>query len=96
MQNEFCHNLLHENVNFSLICSFIFLNDTSARTESRRSRLPRPIDFSTALYTFDIGQDDITHGLRKLGAPQLRTALPDIVNQLATAVTVSLCICFFH
>ncbi|WOH05062.1 hypothetical protein DCAR_0624474 [Daucus carota subsp. sativus] len=55
--------------------------------ESRRSRLPRPIDFSTALYTFDIGQDDITHGLRKLGAPQLRTALPDIVNQLATAVT---------
>ncbi|KAK1359456.1 putative alpha-L-fucosidase [Heracleum sosnowskyi] len=58
-----------------------------AKTESSRSRLPRPIDFSRALYTFDIGQDDITHGLRKLGAQQLRTTLPDIVNQLATAVT---------
>ncbi|KAM7509189.1 hypothetical protein LguiA_019642 [Lonicera macranthoides] len=53
---------------------------------SDRSKLPRPVDFSRALYTFDIGQNDLTAGFRTMSEQQLRAAIPDIVNQLATAV----------
>ncbi|CAL1391660.1 unnamed protein product [Linum trigynum] len=48
-------------------------------------KLPRPEEFSKALYTFDIGQNDLSVGFR-LGPDQLKAALPDIVNQLAAAV----------
>ncbi|KAL0351058.1 UNVERIFIED_CONTAM: GDSL esterase/lipase [Sesamum radiatum] len=44
-------------------------------------------EFSRALYTFDIGQNDIAAGFRKLTMPQLRAAIPDIVDQFAAAVT---------
>ncbi|XP_050271009.1 GDSL esterase/lipase At5g14450-like [Quercus robur] len=57
-----------------------------AKTPSERSKLPRPQDFSKALYTFDIGQNDLSVGFRKMNFDQLRAAMPDIVNQLATAV----------
>ncbi|KAG8384885.1 hypothetical protein BUALT_Bualt04G0164800 [Buddleja alternifolia] len=43
-----------------------------------KSKLPRPREFSKALYTFDIGQNDIVTGFRKLPTPQLRAAIPDI------------------
>lgn len=45
-------------------------------------------DFAKALYTFDIGQNDLSVGFRKLNSDQLKAALPDIVNQLASAVQV--------
>ena len=48
-----------------------------------------PEEFSKALYTFDIGQNDLSVGFRKLSSDQLRAAMPDIVNQLASAVKVS-------
>ncbi|XP_059452260.1 GDSL esterase/lipase At5g14450-like [Corylus avellana] len=57
-----------------------------AKTPAERSNLPRPEDFSKALYTFDIGQNDLSVGFRKMSFDQLRSAMPDIVNQLATAV----------
>ncbi|KAK4417823.1 GDSL esterase/lipase [Sesamum alatum] len=50
-------------------------------------KLPRPKEFSRALYTFDIGQNDIAAGFRKLTMPQLRAAIPDIVDQFGAAVT---------
>ncbi|KAJ4845341.1 hypothetical protein Tsubulata_043196 [Turnera subulata] len=49
-------------------------------------KLPRAEDYARALYTFDIGQNDLSVGFRKMSLEQLRAALPDIVNQLATAV----------
>ncbi|XP_057481923.1 GDSL esterase/lipase At5g14450-like [Actinidia eriantha] len=52
----------------------------------QRSRLPVPEDFSKALYTFDIGQNDLAVGFGKMTDKQLRDALPDIVNQFAEAV----------
>lgn len=51
-------------------------------------KLPRPEDFAKALYTFDIGQNDLSVGFRKMSFDQLRAALPDIINQLASAVQV--------
>jgi hypothetical protein len=52
-------------------------------------KLPRAEEFSKALYTFDIGQNDLSVGFRKMSFDQLRAAMPDIVNQLASAVQVS-------
>ncbi|XP_050223259.1 GDSL esterase/lipase At5g14450-like [Mercurialis annua] len=49
-------------------------------------RLPRPEEFAKALYTFDIGQNDLSVGFRKMSLDQLTATLPDIINQLATAV----------
>lgn len=49
-------------------------------------KLPRVEEFSKALYTFDIGQNDLSVGFRKMSFDQLRAAMPDIVNQLASAV----------
>lgn len=61
----------------------------AARTEKfRRSRLPRPEDFSKALYVFDIGQNDLAAGFRKMTNEQLNASIPEIVSQLATAIQV--------
>ncbi|XP_020414658.1 GDSL esterase/lipase At5g14450 isoform X2 [Prunus persica] len=57
-----------------------------AKDPSDRSTLPNPQDFAKALYTFDIGQNDLSVGFRKLSFDQIRAALPDILSQLATAV----------
>lgn len=57
-----------------------------AKDPSEKDKLPRPEDFTKALYTFDIGQNDLSVGFRKLSFDQLRAAIPDIINQLASAV----------
>lgn len=61
----------------------------AAKIASDRDKLPRQEDFAKALYTFDIGQNDLSVGFRKMSFDQLRAAIPDIVNQLASAVQVS-------
>ncbi|KAI9177451.1 hypothetical protein LWI28_015420 [Acer negundo] len=53
---------------------------------SDRDKLPKQEEFAKALYTFDIGQNDLSVGFRKMNFDQLRAAMPDIVNQLASAV----------
>lgn len=57
-----------------------------AKDVSEKGKLPRPEDFAKAIYTFDIGQNDLSVGFRKMSFDQLRAKLPDIVNQLASAV----------
>ncbi|CAK9322530.1 unnamed protein product [Citrullus colocynthis] len=57
-----------------------------AKNPYDRERLTRPEDYSKALYTFDIGQNDLAAGFRKLSIDQLRAALPDIVSQFASAL----------
>ncbi|XP_065880008.1 GDSL esterase/lipase At5g14450 isoform X2 [Euphorbia lathyris] len=49
-------------------------------------KLPRAEEFAKALYTFDIGQNDLSVGFRKMRFDELRAAMPDIINQLATAI----------
>lgn len=61
-----------------------------AKTRYERSKLPVQAEFAKALYTFDIGQNDLSVGFRKLSLDQLRAALPDIANQLANAIKVRL------
>ncbi|WCJ24042.1 GDSL-like Lipase/Acylhydrolase superfamily protein [Euphorbia peplus] len=51
------------------------------------ARLPRPQEFAKALYTFDIGQNDLSVASRTMQNDQFRAAaLPDIINQLADAI----------
>ncbi|XP_057738842.1 GDSL esterase/lipase At5g14450-like [Arachis stenosperma] len=51
-----------------------------------KSRIPVPEEFGKALYTFDIGQNDLSVGFRTMNFDQMRATMPDIVNQLANAV----------
>ncbi|XVE67830.1 hypothetical protein DITRI_Ditri09bG0020100 [Diplodiscus trichospermus] len=57
-----------------------------AKRSCHRSNLPKPQDFSKALYVFDIGQNDIAAGLRKNNDTDFHLSVPDIVEQLAKAV----------
>lgn len=54
-----------------------------------KSGLPRPEDFSKALYTFDIGQNDIGYGLQHGTDDQVQASFPDILNKFSDAVEVS-------
>ncbi|XWS32765.1 hypothetical protein CRYUN_Cryun22dG0017800 [Craigia yunnanensis] len=50
------------------------------------SNLPRPAEFSQALYTFDIGQNDLAHGFQSTTEKQILSYIHDITGQLAQAI----------
>jgi len=54
-----------------------------------KSSIPRPEDFSRALYTFDIGQNDLGFGLQHTSQEQVIKSIPDILSQFFQAVQVS-------
>ncbi|KAK9090299.1 hypothetical protein Sjap_023476 [Stephania japonica] len=54
-----------------------------AKNASDRSKLPNPRDISRALYTFDIGQNDLGASLRRMSEDQLRASIPDILDQFS-------------
>ncbi|KHG02510.1 hypothetical protein F383_26287 [Gossypium arboreum] len=51
-----------------------------------KSKLPRPEDFSQALYTVDIGQNDLDCALKSMTEKQAIESVPGIINQFAQAV----------
>ncbi|XVF02571.1 hypothetical protein REPUB_Repub04eG0186100 [Reevesia pubescens] len=51
-----------------------------------KSKLPRPVDFSQALYTFDIGQNDLAAAFKSMTEKQVVKSVPGIINRLAQAV----------
>lgn len=58
--------------------------------------LPKPEAFSRGLYTFDIGQNDLTGGLLlNLSTQQVKASIPDILGQFKTVVKVRVCNVFF-
>lgn len=58
----------------------------SVKIRSEREKLPRQEEFAKALYTFDIGQNDLSVGFRTMSVDQLKATIPDIVSHLASAV----------
>lgn len=54
-----------------------------------KSKLARPEDFSRALYTFDIGQNDLSAAFKSMTEKQAVQSVPGIINQLAQAVKVN-------
>lgn len=52
--------------------------------------LPKASDFSRALYTFDIGQNDLTSGyFLNMSTNEVRASVPDVLNQFKNVVSVS-------
>nr|XP_027187439.1 GDSL esterase/lipase At3g27950 isoform X3 [Cicer arietinum] len=51
-----------------------------------RSGLPRNEDFSKALYTIDIGQNDLAIGLQHTSEEEVKSSIPEILNQFSQAV----------
>ncbi|GAB4831799.1 hypothetical protein Ancab_005812 [Ancistrocladus abbreviatus] len=64
-----------------------FKNRTTAlyykeKTSCGRIKLPRPKDFSKALYTMDVGQNDIYYRLTTMGVEQALASVPDLAKML--------------
>lgn len=52
--------------------------------------LPKEEDFSQALYTFDIGQNDLTSGYKlNMSTEQVKAYVPDLLSQLSNVIKVS-------
>ncbi|PSS01314.1 GDSL esterase/lipase [Actinidia chinensis var. chinensis] len=51
-----------------------------------KSRLPKPEDFSKAIYTFDIGQNDLAIGFQNTNIEQVRASIPDILDKFSQAI----------
>ncbi|XVF60301.1 hypothetical protein PTKIN_Ptkin08bG0034300 [Pterospermum kingtungense] len=58
------------------------------RTPLAISNLPRPAEFSQALYTIDIGQNDLAHGFQYTTGKQVVASIPDIIGQLSQAIHI--------
>ena len=61
----------------------------SGRSSYIESSFPRPEDFSKALYTLDIGQNDLHGGFVSMTEKQVLASIPNIINQSAEAVKVT-------
>ncbi|XP_030469920.1 GDSL esterase/lipase At3g27950 isoform X1 [Syzygium oleosum] len=62
------------------------LNQSTEKSSAFSYRLPRPQDFSKALYTFDIGQNDLAYGFQHTTVEQVIASIPDILSQFSRAV----------
>lgn len=52
--------------------------------------LPKEEDFSNALYTFDIGQNDLTAGyFSNMSTEEVKAYVPDVLNQFQTIIQAS-------
>ncbi|XP_020207207.1 GDSL esterase/lipase At5g14450 [Cajanus cajan] len=56
------------------------------RTKLSFKSIPKPDDFSRALYTFDIGQNDLAYGFQHTSEEQVRGSIPNILRQFSQAV----------
>ncbi|XP_073038218.1 GDSL esterase/lipase At5g14450-like [Primulina eburnea] len=54
------------------------------KKKSVKTRLPKQKDFVKALFTLDMGQNDIAAGIRKLSLEQQKAAIPKIVSYYST------------
>jgi hypothetical protein len=64
------------------------MNDNPGTEPPFKSGLPRPEDFSKALYTIDIGQNDLAYGFQHTSEEQDQRSIPEILSQFSQAVKV--------
>lgn len=60
----------------------------TVRTSIPIEHIARPQEFSKALYTFDIGQNDLAYGYQHSSEEQVRASIPDILDAFCEAVQV--------
>ncbi|KAL3526054.1 hypothetical protein ACH5RR_014426 [Cinchona calisaya] len=51
-----------------------------------KSNLPRPQDFSDALYTFDIGQNDLAYGFEHTSEAETQASIPSMLDTFSEAI----------
>ncbi|MBA0682530.1 hypothetical protein Goari_024242 [Gossypium aridum] len=81
----------------SLNVQFYEFNDFHGRTQVVRKRggvfeilMPKKEHFSNALYTFDIGQNDLTAGyFSNMSTDDVKAYVPDVLNQFQTIIQAS-------
>lgn len=57
------------------------------------SYMPKSESFAKALYTFDIGQNDLAQGLfTGMSIDQIKQSLPDLVNGFTEILKVIICL----
>ena len=59
------------------------------RTNSYTRDFPRPEDFAKAIYTFDIGQNDIAAAIGMVGKENSQATISNIVEYFANQLQVS-------
>ncbi|KAH7853205.1 hypothetical protein Vadar_034781 [Vaccinium darrowii] len=59
---------------------------SNGKSTTCTSSIPRPEDFPKALYSFDIGQNDLSFGFQNSPEEQVRASIPDILDQFSKAV----------
>ncbi|KAA8533218.1 hypothetical protein F0562_033249 [Nyssa sinensis] len=78
----------------SLDVQFVQFSDFHRRSQTIRKQggifqlfLPEEIDFSRALYTFDIGQNDLTAGYKlNMSTEQVKAYVPDVLGQFSNII----------
>nr|XP_016499769.1 PREDICTED: GDSL esterase/lipase At3g27950-like [Nicotiana tabacum] len=67
----------------------ILLSDltiTNSKWSSSKVNIPKPDDFSKALYIFDIGQNDLSYGFQHTHEAQVRASIPQILDNFTQAI----------
>lgn len=59
---------------------------SGAKSSELKDRLPRSEEYMQALYTFDIGQNDLHAGITAMEEEQVTRYIPTIINEFASAV----------
>ncbi|KAJ8549108.1 hypothetical protein K7X08_032815 [Anisodus acutangulus] len=62
------------------------LPNTNSKWSSSKVNIPKPEDFSKALYTFDIGQNDLSYGFQHSHEAQVLASIPQILNNFTQAI----------
>ncbi|KAK9276931.1 hypothetical protein L1049_006469 [Liquidambar formosana] len=57
-----------------------------AKSSEMKGSLPRPTDFSNALYTLDSGQNDLHAALQSMTEEQVQASIPNIINHFVLAI----------
>ncbi|KAG9141207.1 hypothetical protein Leryth_001691 [Lithospermum erythrorhizon] len=58
----------------------------SRSVQAFKNNLPRPEDFGNALYTFDIGQNDLSYGFQHGSETQVKKSIPSILDKFSQAI----------
>lgn len=61
---------------------------TNSKWSSSKVNIPKPDDFSKAIYTFDIGQNDLSYGFQHTHEAQVRASIPQILDNFTQAIHV--------
>ncbi|KAK4375732.1 hypothetical protein RND71_006409 [Anisodus tanguticus] len=62
------------------------LPNTNSKWSSSKVNIPKPEDFSKALYTFDIGQNDLSYGFQHSHEAQVLASIPQILKNFTQAI----------